>query len=254
MNISTSIERISPAMAAALLEGNIDNRRVKPSLITQYASDMKQGRWLVTGDPIIISDDGLLNDGQHRLKAIIVSGATVECVITRGVSRESRAKTGIGSIRTAGDVVQMFHIPNGNAVAAMAKLILSYEAGDRKTLGSPSRISKTQVIDRCRNDDRLVYADRAASALKDIATRKHVAFCRYLIQDGEKSEEFFGRLRDGAELYAGHPVLSLRNWWLRNGRRAHDAQGIEAILRGWNAFRDGRELQSIRLLQELPLP
>jgi hypothetical protein len=254
MQISTTVEKITPQMAKALLETNVDNRRVHPTKVEQFARDMREGRWALTGQPIIIADDGFLNDGQHRLLAIIAANTSIETNVTRGASRETRDKIDIGTIRTAGDVVQMFHIPNGNSVAALAKIVLSYECGDQKSLGSPYRISRSAVIDRCRNDDKMIAADKFAGSFNNLIPRKQVGFCRYIIPESEKSQEFFDRLLDGAELYTGHPILSLRSWWLRHGRRVAERQGIESILRAWCAFRDGRELQSVRLLQEFPQP
>lgn len=254
MNITTDIERITPEIAKAMLMGNIDNRSVKTNLIDQYAGDMKAGRWQMTGQPIIFSDDGLLNDGQHRLLALIKSEATVTMMVTRGVPRESRSAIDIGKSRGAGDVLQMFHIPNGNNIAALAASVIAYERAGRKGRGSPNRVSKADIIARSRSDERLVYCDRLAQRFRDLVGRKQPAFARYVIPDGMKSDMFFDSFADGAGLEHGHPVLTLRNWFLRNGRKNTDLAAIEAILRAWCAFRDGRSLAALKLLGEYPTP
>jgi hypothetical protein len=252
--ITTKMELITPSVASAMLEGNVDNRTVAEAIVNQYASDMAAGRWALSGQPIIISDDGYLNDGQHRLLAIVKSGMSVEMLVVRGVSRESRSVVDIGKVRSAGNVVSMFHVPNGNAIAALANMVLSWEATGKKSMGRRFHVGKAGVIERAKSDPRLIMSDRIAGTTKDVILRKHVSFARYIIADSAKSDSFFERLADGAGLEHGHPILTLRNWFLRQGRRVPDAVAIEAILRAWCAFRDGRSISMIKLLGELPTP
>ena len=252
--ITAQIERITPTIAGAMLDGNQDNRRLSESLVFQYAADMAAGKWKLTGQPIIIADDGQLNDGQHRLAAIAKSGVVVEMMVLRGADRQSRDAIDTGKPRTAGDVVQMFHIPDGTAVAALARSVIGWERAGKNRLGAHNNISKSEIIERARADQRLIYANRVGKTCDKIAMYKHISFARYAIPDGALSDMFFDRLADGVGLENGHPVLTVRNWFFRNGRRVPDMQGIEAILRGWCAFKDGREITYIKILGEFPTP
>lgn len=252
--ITAQVERITPEIAAAMLQCNVDNRRLSETLITQYASDMASGRWKMTGQPIIVADDGELNDGQHRLAAVVKAGVAVDVMVIRGALRSTRDAIDTGKSRTSGDVLQMFHIPDGNAVAALAQIVISWERAGKSRVGGRNLVSKGDVIARAKVDHRLVDATRLSAAAGKITTRKHVAFARYVIADSARSDEFFARLIDGAGLMLNNPILTVRHWFMRNGRRVPDAQAIEALLRAWCAFRDGRDLSRIQLMGELPTP
>ena len=50
-----------------------------------YARDMEKGHWQLNGEPIKFYVDGSLADGQHRLSAIISSGASIQSVVLRNL-------------------------------------------------------------------------------------------------------------------------------------------------------------------------
>jgi hypothetical protein len=252
-SLTADVEYITPSLAAKLLETNIENRKPSAVLVRQYASDIKEGRWKLNGQAIQIDEAGRLIDGQHRLMAVIDAGTPVDMLVVRGVPRSSRDTIDTNKPRLAGDILQMFHIPNGMQAATLAKLILSYERGDRASLGHVAVISKSDVINRARTDRRIQTALNLAHSCSAVAKRGAVGFVRYIVPDGPESDEFFRRLADGANLDVGHPVLTLRNWWLKTGRQGHTRAGIEATMRAWCAYRDGRKLSMIKILGEFPL-
>jgi len=71
-------EFITAARAAELIACNHENNR-KPSRATvlRYATDMAHGDWDESSPaPIIVSDDGKLLDGSHRMHALVESGVS----------------------------------------------------------------------------------------------------------------------------------------------------------------------------------
>ena len=70
-----------------MLELNVCNRNVRESRVCEYANEMSAGRWRLTGQGIIILEDGTVGDGQHRLYAIVKSGATVQMPVARGAKK-----------------------------------------------------------------------------------------------------------------------------------------------------------------------
>jgi len=69
---------VTPELAKLLLEYNVNNYRVfNKNVLEKYAKDMKNGLWQKNGEPIVFSKEGILNNGQHRLKSIIKSGVAV---------------------------------------------------------------------------------------------------------------------------------------------------------------------------------
>ena len=66
---------ITPEIAAKMLEWNNHNRPLYSATYINYARQMSNNKWRETGVPLIFDPRGLA-DGQHRLKAILLSGKT----------------------------------------------------------------------------------------------------------------------------------------------------------------------------------
>jgi hypothetical protein len=62
-----------PVEAASLLELNINNRKMRTSVVKYYQTEMENGNWSDNGDPIRISKNGRLLNGQHRLTAAVIA-------------------------------------------------------------------------------------------------------------------------------------------------------------------------------------
>lgn len=87
----SSWEFITPETATELLELNTHNyRNVSPASVAKLVQTMKAGQWEPNAEAIVINEDGILVDGQHRLHAVIESGVSVWMMVTRGVSRECK--------------------------------------------------------------------------------------------------------------------------------------------------------------------
>ena len=65
---------ITPAIAADMLTRNTGNRKLRNRVAISYATQMTRGQWVETHEPIAVDAHGNLIDGQHRLKAIVISG------------------------------------------------------------------------------------------------------------------------------------------------------------------------------------
>lgn len=64
----------TPAIVEKLLDGNIRNRRLNAGHMKKLSIDIKNGRYVFTGQPIIRDEHGYLRDGQHRLIALKEAG------------------------------------------------------------------------------------------------------------------------------------------------------------------------------------
>lgn len=73
MNISRRF--ILPPEAESILSRMTGNRKRRKGHVETMAADMREGRWVDTHEPIAMSVDGNLIDGQHRLAAVVLSGA-----------------------------------------------------------------------------------------------------------------------------------------------------------------------------------
>ena len=71
-NLQTSIETITPEMAAEFLTNNfINNRDIKPTAVKRFASMIKRGDWQISCDAIGFDEHGNLINGQHRMSAVV---------------------------------------------------------------------------------------------------------------------------------------------------------------------------------------
>ena len=84
--MKTEVMTITPAMAEKWLAGTtFKNRNVSITAVNRYANDIQNGQWMLNGESIIIDDNGNVIDGQHRLRAILKSGASIQSVVVRGI-------------------------------------------------------------------------------------------------------------------------------------------------------------------------
>lgn len=111
-------EIIGPDEAVKYLANSNPNRHVREGVVIQYARDMKKGRWF----PSLIRflGNGNLWDGQHRLRAVIVSKTAQKFWVERNSSPEAIRSVDTGVKRTIGDALAI----NGEThTAALASAI-----------------------------------------------------------------------------------------------------------------------------------
>lgn len=132
--ITSRVEVITPEIAAHMLAQNHKNRSLRKSKVDAYRRDMREGRWMTNGEPIIISRSGALVDGQHRLRAVVLSGVWIESVVTRGVDDDTMVTIDTGVARTSGDVLGMSGVSNANHVAATARFLMLLKGGGNNYL------------------------------------------------------------------------------------------------------------------------
>lgn len=106
MNSSTIT--ITPELAREYLAKNIDkNRPIRKAVVHAYAEQMKRGEWKITPQGISFDQKGRLIDGQHRLMAIIESGAKVPMYVTTGVPVDRMLMIDCGAKRTPADILSI---------------------------------------------------------------------------------------------------------------------------------------------------
>ena len=244
---------VSPGMAEALLRRNDDNRSITRHRVDLYAKDMIAGNWRLNGEPIIISREGLLNDGQHRLAAIIKTGIPMQCMMTFGIERETRTTTNQGGGKGAGDYLKMSGVKNSNIVAGAARMLCEYDASGGTSCNT-SHITNAQTMKRVDNDlvELSSFIIRHKEQLKPFVAPSPALLCYYLFShiDSEAADRYFVSVASGLNLGLGNPALAVRNKLLAMPRGREDK--IEVIMHGWNAYRTGRKLTLVKVLGAMP--
>lgn len=96
---------VTPDIAAAWLEkNNTKNRELRQRRVDELAAEMKAGRWLTTHQGISFDTNNQLNDGQHRLWAVVQSGVTVKMMVTFNEAPEAFLVTDVGATRSMADL------------------------------------------------------------------------------------------------------------------------------------------------------
>lgn len=244
---------LTPALAQALLNRNADNRRLMQNVVDTYAREIECDAWEMNGEPIIVSDTGELNDGQHRCQAVVQTGKSIAVVLVAGVQRVTRLTLNRGRARTIGDYLTMEGYSNGAIYGVLANFVWQYRLRGYVWHGGRPKATKSELLDvfhlnaaAFRRSVEIVN-DRAVAA---VGGKPMVAFCHYAISQvgrREDADHFILSLMHGAGLTAGDPILYARNRLIneRGVMRAPDR--VELIFRAWNAWRKGNRVTLFRL-------
>jgi len=90
MSLKVSLEKVTPLLAAKLLEGNTNNyRKLNLKTVERYAGLMKQGKWVPEACMIVVAKDGTLINGQHRLNGVLKADTAIDMVVVVGADANS---------------------------------------------------------------------------------------------------------------------------------------------------------------------
>jgi hypothetical protein len=106
--MKSKVMMVDPALALAWLQRNIEtNRPLRPTVVENYADEMRRGEWHLTHQGIALDIDGNLIDGQHRLAAVIKANVIVPMMVTVNAPRASFVALDGGVKRTLADRLTM---------------------------------------------------------------------------------------------------------------------------------------------------
>lgn len=211
--ITAKMELVTPEIAAEMLTHNTNNyRSASEQTVARYALDMKSGRWKENGEPIQFSEDGTLLNGQHRLKAIVKSSATIPMLVVRGIEN-GMAYFDFGSNRSAFQIATACGYDDRykNQIIAICSLLISRSANN-------VAISKTAIMEYyAAHREKLVAVTTAGAStsgalrITGVLTGAYVKYCHGMPL--YKLQQFFtignsGYPIDGVE---STPPLCLRN-------------------------------------------
>ena len=248
--MSAEVAEITPAMATVLLANNPNNRALVGNVVKRLADDMRAGCWQLNGEAVIVADTGELNDGQHRLTAVIEAGIPMRTIITFGAARETRRTTDTGAAKTPGHILGMSGIANGGAVASAIKVLLNLQAGAQviqKRSISEIEAALMDNLDIMEGSAPAISAARRFKSSQGVFTALHYLMAKH---DKARAALFFEMLDKGLGLTDPRdPVFRLRlrleeNVSAKAKLRRHEVAAL--IVKSWNAWVQGRKVQTIR--------
>lgn len=250
LSVSAQIERIGPEEAKTLLGLNTHNRVIRADRVHTMARDMNHGQWQLNGETIKVGEKSLI-DGQHRLLAIIESGATVEMFVIRGLSDEAQDTVDIGGKRQLSDRLQLAGEENAHNLSAAIRFAWYIDNFNRpKFYGvNPSAQELMAWLDQ--NPDirqSLHYGRKATTSVvrfpPSVATALHYLMARF---DHHMASDFWDAVCDGTEK-PDHPTYVLREQLLRDLLQPHrmlPGHRAALVIKAWNAVRDFKTIKQI---------
>ena len=260
--VTAQVVTMSPELAEVLLGRNEGNRKLKARRVDDFSRDMAAGNWKLNGEPVIVSSEGRLNDGQHRCAAVIQSKVPVEMLIVFGVDRDSRDTLDHGTARSPGDDLALHGHTNTIVLAATARMLWQwrqYGTVQHSGVKAPTRVELMATVDQNPGIIRAILAVGSKGAkAKAVASVAMLAFCHFAFKTVANDADvtfFFDALIEGENLKRGDPILNARNRLIAERRILGVEERVELLFRAWNAHRRGETARvAFRLTGgELPL-
>jgi hypothetical protein len=252
---------ITPELAGLWLTCNENNRPIRDARVATMARDMSADNWAYTGEAIKFSAKRRLIDGQHRLSAVVRSGATVKMLVVLDLPDESQAYMDAGARRTAGDALTFRGETNSTLLAATIRFAMNFEA---RATRSRDAISHSEIIEWLTEHPEIRrYVGLTARYSGKIDMKPSVfAFALWKLHaiDEKDATAFLAAIVEMRSLGAGDPIYTLLQRFRTAARQRElvkPSTELAWIFRTWNAM---RQRQSLKILKvpgadwEIPVP
>lgn len=249
---------VSPVIAAALLERNTRNRKMRGQDVKEWSGEMEGGRWRITHQGIAIARDGMILDGQHRLESIVESGVTVRMPVAVGLDPEVFSVIDTGRRRNSADAMFMVGESNAFLLAAITRLAMQYETGylNRQIGGRGNKIhSDVLLAYRDGKEDALRAATKVGlnSRSGGLPVNKTAVGAAYLLihakcGNDDLINEFFEGVRHGIQLDGNDARFLLRRNILNDVAKPRSRKHLGLLLKAWKLYALGEPLKPRTLL------
>lgn len=244
---SATVELITPDLARQYLGQNTHNRKIRQGKVLAYAEDMKAGRWEMNGASIAFGLDGALDDGQHRLLAVIESNVPVRMLVVRGLSAKAQDTIDTGVSRKLADVLTLRGEKNASTLAAALRSVFIWQSGRRNFGGASGSYTTIPQLLRCLEDNPWVrdYAPlmkRLTTNAKLPASVSGALIYAFNEADPEDADYFWERLMSEEGHTKGDPIFTLRKALLssKDHRGSRNVNYLAALtIKAWNRYRAG---------------
>lgn len=252
------VTTVTPDLAAGWLADRLANRKISVRHRDAIARDIAAGNFHLTHQGIAFTWDESrwrLSDGQHRMAAVLLTERTIRIVATFGANVSG---VDITNKRQFGHQLSIESVQWGSHLSAVLKLITIWEMWGQPPMKGNTytptwdEMRKTLDVHPC-IADAMPLIDRVR---RGCGLRTSVGgWFRYATAHSNGREcvspdddWFLTRLIEGDGLPAGHPILTLRNRIASDREfRGNEMRLAAGCVYAWNAYREGREMSTIRL-------
>lgn len=172
---------VTPDCARWLLTLNTANRKLNRSGdgVKRFIKLLRTGQWLLTGEPIIVSSEGIINDGQHRLHAIVEADIAAHLDIRFGIDRAAFAATNTGVRRSIGQVLSISGRPSGTLQGSIARFLYYYDRGEVHRLSDT--LEAMDIIEIVENEPMIGEISRLVNSLNKFRPIRNSSFASILM-------------------------------------------------------------------------
>ena len=249
--MKTTTELITPDMADKYLK-RVNPKKQRKLVISRaeaYAREMQAGHWYPTHQGIAFDSDGNLIDGQTRLKAIQLSGVSLQMRVTRDVApkivngavHHAIDYIDNGYNRTVGEQLSIRHnSASGRQSQGICRSILMWATGLKK-ITVPVAVEIISIYPSIKN------LSLKREKVLNCAVSGALAVC--LKSNPEIEETFIKSLISGADLRQNSPVLKLRELLIAakgTGGSCYTVKAFGWTLNSVHSFLAGSTVSKIR--------
>lgn len=247
---------ITPETAREWLESNVNNRPVREMTIRKYVEAMKSGQWEANGETIKFSTQGVLLDGQHRLRAVVQSGVTIQSYVIFDLQPKVFDTIDTGAARSISDLLSLQGEANNLILGpALRLLYVQDELGSVREMNAKLArvVTNRDMLETLDRHPKLVHSISfigGIPAIKKYLSVPIAAYCHYVFSQLQPhhADAFFIKLARSTDLDDGSPIMALR-LRLEGMSKSNTGDRLEAIaitIKAWNAYRERRIIRSLR--------
>lgn len=260
--VEITVEEATAEKAAAWLETNTHNRKLRDRYIQRLALLMLRGEWKLNGDAIRFDVNDVLLDGQHRLWALLLASKekpdiTIPVLVIRGLEPEAQETMDAGVRRSLADTLELRGETNCVQLASTLNRIHLTDLGEH-ALRNPNvhRLTPAQAVALLEKNPDIRDVVKVALRFRKLipASVPVIATCLWQFEklDHEDSIAFWNAVAVPEKLGRYDPRFVLHqalNTQAKSNRKVSSLLTHAIIIKAWNAFRDGREIQLLAFKQ-----
>lgn len=248
---------------ALMLENNKRNRKFNERNVNNLKETMSAELWNENVAKINFTKDGMLDDGQHRLRAALEAGVSIRVMVTWGVEKETQHFTDRRGSRTLANDLEIDGYKNSLKLAAITRIAYLRDVKNYTVKMLLNKGCNTGVPDailyeffKSHSEAIITYSKTVANIYmsvrgleinRDVINILGVEFSR--IND-EDAQNFWKSLHDGVYEDDDDPVKRLRERLVKNGLSKTNKipKNIMAalIIKAWNFYEQGESIKQLK--------
>lgn len=253
--ITAEVEVWTPQKAQAILDLLNEHQRKKSRIkVNEYAAAYRSGTFRETGQPVIVDTNGHLQDGQHRLQALVDAGVTRNFLTVRGANPDDFAVIDRGLSRKASQFLGAYGTTKVSAWKRVRAMMGTSSTGrgvaidkttDQALIINDITDNWNEVFDKYRTQ---VESTHRASAVPAAPLLAVAAVADLYGHHQDMIDSFLEGIKTGVGLGTHDPRRLIMQAW-RGGNRnltVDEHKALVYVVKAWNAYAEGRTMKQLK--------